>query len=121
MYFHVCMYFFRVASPSLANIRANGSFWNWRLSDAFLVLVSVLCFPCSYFSLFQTCIIHSLESNSFGLLTHCEAAHTCCLAVGKSSQGYLFYKESEGGLLLLYPLKGRVVSNLRWCSAIFFC
>lgn len=50
--FHVC---FRVVSLRLVNTGANGSFWNWILSDAFLSLVPGLCLPYSYFPLFQTC------------------------------------------------------------------
>lgn len=42
--------------------------------------------------------------------------HACCLAVGKSSQGYLFWKEREK-----VSLKGRLVSNTCLCGAIFLC
>lgn len=41
--------------------------------------------------------------------------HTCCLAVGKSSQGYLSWKESEKVVIVSFERKAGIKQMFAWC------
>lgn len=83
------------------------------------MLFSLWCLVCAYLThifLYLRPALHSLESNLSGLLTGWEAVHTCCLAVGKSSQGYLFWKETEKVVIIVsFERKAGIKQMFAWC------